>query len=73
MNERYCIHENTGTRGGSVLRDRSNFQTIVIQEKGRNTLHLQLDGALYGCVQLALLWYEVYSTTLKDLGFVLNP
>ena len=29
--------------------------------------------ALYGCVQSALLWYELFSTTLQSDGFALNP
>ena len=36
-------------------------------------MYVQLDKALYGCVQSALLWYELYSTTLMDMGFELNP
>ena len=28
---------------------------------------------MYGCVQSALLWYELYTTTLKDIGFEVNP
>ena len=29
--------------------------------------------ALYGCLESALLWYELYSSTLVDMGFVMNP
>jgi hypothetical protein len=29
--------------------------------------------ALYGCVQSALLWYELFVGTLKDIGFEINP
>jgi len=36
-------------------------------------LYVQLDKTLYGCVQSALLWYELYSSTLEDIGFVSNP
>ena len=46
---------------------------FVVIENGKRVLYVQLDKALYGCVQSALLWYELYSTTLKDMGFVLNP
>lgn len=46
---------------------------FVVIENGQRVLYVQLDKALYGCVQSALLWYELYSTTLKDMGFVLNP
>ena len=28
--------------------------------------------ALYGCLELALLWYDLYSSTLCKLGFTLN-
>ena len=28
--------------------------------------------ALYGCLELALLWYDLYSSTLCKLGFALN-
>ena len=36
-------------------------------------LYLRLLKALYGCIKSALLWYELFSSTLKDMGFVLNP
>ena len=42
-------------------------------KKGKKYVYIQLDKALYGCVQSALLWYESYSSTLKDIGFELNP
>jgi hypothetical protein len=45
----------------------------VTIEKGKKILYVKLDKALYGCVQSALLWYELYSNTLKDMGFELNP
>ena len=40
---------------------------------GKKTLFLCLARALYGCVQSALLWYELFSSTLKQMGFKLNP
>ncbi len=46
---------------------------FVAYEKGKKVLYVQLDKALYGCVQSALLWYELYSSTLTDMGFKLNP
>ncbi len=36
-------------------------------------LYLKLLKALYGCVQSALLWYKLFSTTLQGAGFELNP
>ena len=46
---------------------------FIIEEKGQKVLYVQLDKALYGCVQSALLWYELYSSTLQGMGFELNP
>ena len=34
---------------------------------------VQLDKALYGCVESAKLWYEHLRKTLESLGFVVNP
>ena len=42
-------------------------------KKGQKIIYIQLDKALYGCVQSMLLWYELYLSTLKDMGFELNP
>ncbi|CAJ1959903.1 unnamed protein product [Cylindrotheca closterium] len=46
------------------------FVTVV---KGKKVLYVQLDRALYGCVKSSMLWYELYSETLMDMGFKLNP
>ncbi len=50
-----------------------SLKVFVTYEKGKKVLYVQLDKALYGCVQSALLWYDLYATTLKDMGFELNP
>ena len=50
-----------------------NFKQFVTYYKGKKVLYVQLDKALNGCVQSALLWYELYSTTLKDMSFKINP
>src|SRR5210317_2147905 len=50
-----------------------DLKEFVIERNGKKTLFVQLDKALYGCVQSALLWYELYSSTLKGMGFVVNP
>ncbi|CAJ1952616.1 unnamed protein product [Cylindrotheca closterium] len=46
------------------------FVTVV---KGKEVLYVQLDRALYGCVKSLMLWYALYSETLMDMGFKLNP
>lgn len=36
-------------------------------------MYLRLNKALYECVKLALLWYELFTELLVALGFKLNP
>ena len=49
------------------------LKQFVTTEQEKEVLYVQLDKALYGCVKSALLWYETYVDTLKDIGFELNP
>ena len=50
-----------------------NLTQFITIENGKKVLYVKLDKALYGCVQSALLWYELYSETLQGMGFELNP
>jgi len=50
-----------------------SLEQFVTKGKNKDVLYVELDRALYGCVQSVLLWYELYSTTLKEIGFELNP
>ena len=36
-------------------------------------LYVYVLRALYGCLESALLWYHLYSSTLEKLGFKINP
>ena len=49
------------------------YKKFVVMEGKTKVLYVRLNKALYGCVQSALLWYELFSTTLKEMGFELNP
>jgi Reverse transcriptase (RNA-dependent DNA polymerase)/Zinc knuckle len=49
------------------------YRSYVFYENGVPVLIVQLVKALYGCVQSALLWYNLFVSTLLDIGFVLNP
>jgi hypothetical protein len=49
------------------------YKKFVCLENGKKVLYLKLQKALYGCVQSALLWYELFSGTLQEMGFALNP
>jgi hypothetical protein len=45
----------------------------VVNENGVDTLYAVLGKALYGCVKSALLWYNLLTSTIKNMGFELNP
>jgi Reverse transcriptase (RNA-dependent DNA polymerase) len=49
------------------------YKQFINMENGKKILYLQLKKALYGCVKSALLWYELFTSTLQDMGFELNP
>ena len=49
------------------------YLQYVVIENGQKVLYVQLLKALYGCVQSALLWYELFTSVMVDIGFVLNP
>jgi hypothetical protein len=51
----------------------NNYKKFVTIENGKKVLYLQLLKALYGCVKSALLWYELFVSTLQEMGFILNP
>ena len=48
------------------------FREGIRKERGRDVLYLKLAKALYGCLKSALLWYKLFTETLKKLGFRLN-
>ncbi len=41
--------------------------------RNNGTILVQLQKALYGCIQSAVLWYEELSSTLEGLGYCRNP
>ena len=45
----------------------------MVIENGKRVLYVKVLRAIYGCIESALLWYELYVKTLKGMGFVLNP
>jgi hypothetical protein len=49
------------------------YKVSVTYENGKKVLCLRLLKALCGCVKSALLWYELFTSTLVTMGFELNP
>ena len=45
----------------------------IIYENGQKVLYMEILQAIYGCIESALRWYELYSETLEKEGFVINP
>jgi len=48
------------------------FKEDVRFENGKKVLYVQILKALYGMIESALLWYDLFSTTLKEEGFEIN-
>ena len=48
-------------------------QKNIVYEKGKKVLYVRVVRAIYGCIESAMLWYELYVQTLKEMGFKLNP
>lgn len=46
---------------------------VHVTNSGKKLLYVRLNKALYGCVQSALLWYNLFRDTLEEFGFVVNP
>ena len=68
----------------AILKLKGNFVDImcdvnpehipnVCYENRKKVLYLQILKALYRCIESALLWYDLFANTLKDMGFKVNP
>ena len=44
------------------------YLKFVVLENGKKTLYMQLMKALYGCIKSALLWYELFTGELREMG-----
>ena len=50
------------------------YKEHAIHLKNRKTIiYLTVVLAIYGCIELALCWYNLYTTILKDEGFEIKP
>ena len=45
----------------------------VVYENGRKVLYMEVLQAIYGCIESALRWYELFSKTLVKEGWTINP
>ena len=44
----------------------------MIYKIGQKILYMEILRAIYGCIESALRWYELYSEVLEKEGFVIN-
>jgi hypothetical protein len=69
----FVIMKFTGESVDILCNMNPHYTQFVVIENGVKVLYVRLIKALYGCVQSALLWYKLFSNTLKEMGFVINP
>ena len=48
------------------------YNKYVWYKNGKKVLYLKVLRSIYGCIESALLWCNLYSLTLKGLGFKVN-
>ena len=56
-----------------MCRVNPEYKNHVRHHKGKKILYVKVIRSIYGCIEAALLWYELYDRTLEGEGFKLNP
>jgi hypothetical protein len=69
----FVLMKFTGASVDILCEMNPEYVKYVCIENGEKVLYVRLLKAIYGCVKSALLWYEMFSETLKEIGFVINP
>ena len=49
------------------------YKKYIHYENNKKVLYLKILRALYGCIESALLWYNLFSNSLEKIGFQINP
>ena len=44
-----------------------------VYEGNTKVLYMKFIRSIYGCLESTMLWYNLYVTTVKGMGFELNP
>ena len=57
----------------SVCSVNEEFTPHIVYEGKAKVLYMKVLRAIYDCLESAMLWYNLYVTTLKGMGFELNP
>ena len=48
------------------------YKQHIVDENGKIVLYVLVIRSIYGCIEYALLWYDLYTHRLKQMVFVLN-
>jgi hypothetical protein len=49
------------------------YSQFTAYEGKTKVLYVRCNKAIYGCVVSGMLWYELFSQTLEQHGFIINP
>ena len=70
----FVVMKFTGNDVKILCEMNSDYGRFVDTDRnGQKVLYVRLLKALYGCVKSALLWYDLFTNSLKEMGFILNP
>ena len=68
----YVIMKFTGVLVDILCEMNPKYIPFVVIENSVKVLYVRLSKVIYGCVQSALLWYKLFYSHLRKLGFELN-
>ena len=71
--EDYVILKMTGRSVDALCETDKAYKEFVATERGKRVIYLRLKKALYGCIKSAMLWYNLFTENLSDMGFNINP
>jgi len=53
--------------------NKDKYEKYVTIEQGKKVIYMELMKAMYGTLTAPILWYQLFASTIVDLGFVINP
>ena len=71
--EDLAILRKVGTSVDVLCKVNREYKHFLIEERGNKLIYLRIKKALYGCIQLEMLLYNIFSETLKKMVFKINP
>ena len=72
--DEFVVMKVSGASVDVLCKMNEKYKKFVVVEGNSRVLYVKLIKAIYGCVKSALLvWYELFTKSLKGMGFVLNP